>query len=333
MTNRTEYNSRILVVGATGHVGSQIVKALLRRGWPVRALVRKHDAVIHGAEGNLDYAVGDLRDKESLERALQDIDIVVSTANSIIPAGKTLSVKSISEDGYENLISACEAAGVRQFVQSSVPTYKGDKTIPELAGKRVVETRLTRSPIATTIVRNPAFTDVWMVMTGAKQAMGNDPHATTRRPFGFMKLWQNLTGNLVVKHGFLLAPGGKKHGAPLITTRDVAEMMVGTVGRQDAFNRIIEAGGPEWLTWGDVAELLSQKTGRKVRTLTMPGWFAALGQVMLQPFMPSAGNVLGLVKLVASYQPHWENPPVVAEFDLPVQMTVSDYLDKNWQAT
>ena len=141
---------RTLVVGATGHVGSQVVKSLLRRGRPVRALVRSQGRVIHGAGGlgDLDYAVGDLSDRESLKRALDGVDIVVSSANSIIPSGRTLSVAKINDEGSDRLIAEAEQAGVRQFVQSSVPTWERESTVPELAGKRMVEQRLASSPIA-----------------------------------------------------------------------------------------------------------------------------------------------------------------------------------------
>lgn len=323
---------RTLVVGATGQVGSQVAKILLNKGMPVRALVRSPEKRIHQATGDLEYAVGDLRDRESLKRALDGVERVVSSANSIIPDGKTLSVKAMNEDGYDALIDEAEKAGVTQFVQSSVPTWEREATVPELAGKRVLEDRLLRSPIKTTIVRNPAFTDVWLVMTGVLQAQSEDPHATTRRPYGFMKMWQGMVGNFAVGRGIMLAPGGPDHGAPLICTRDVAEMMAGSVGREETYDRIIEAGGPQWLTWREVAELVSQKAGRKVRPISMPGWFAATGQSMMRPIMPSAYNVLGLVKLVASHQPRWEAPSIVDELGLPPQITVAEYLDRNWSS-
>ena len=325
---------RTLVVGATGHVGSQVVKSLLRRGRRVRALVRRDGRVIHGAEGlgDLDYSVGDLSDRESLKRALDGVDIVVSSANSIIPSDRTLSVASINDEGSERLIAEAEQAGVRQFVQSSVPVWEHESTVPELAGKRLLEQRLEASPMAATIVRNPAFMDVWMVMTGCRQLMGPDPHATTRRPYGFMRMWQRMVGNLVAERGILLAPGGAKHGTPMIASRDVAEMMAAAVGRQDMFDRTVEAGGPEWLTWGEVAEKLSRKTGRRVRAVPMPGWFAAVGQKAMRPLAPSAANVLGLVNLVSSFQPRWEAPAIVGELDLPAQITLDRYIEENWDA-
>ncbi|MEM8791454.1 MAG: NmrA family NAD(P)-binding protein [Pseudomonadota bacterium] len=326
----------VLVAGATGQIGSHVIPILLAKGHKVRALIRRSGATIHGIdEGAIEYAIGSLEDKPSLERALQGIDTVISSANAIIPAGKKMSVKSLSETGYENFISAAEAIGVRHWIQSSVPAVnaKFDATVPELAGKRVIEERLERSPIAHTIVRNPAFMDVWMVMTGAGQNAANDhPHATTKRPYGFMKMWLAMTGALVAKRGILLAPGGRDHGSPFIAVQDVANMMAGVVGKQSAYNRILESGGPEWLTWANVAELLSKKAGRKVRIISMPAWFANIGSKLLKPFWPSASNVLALVKLVAAHQPDWKSASVVAEFDLPRQISLAEYLDRNWSA-
>lgn len=83
-------------------------------------------------------------------------------------------------------------------------------------------------------------------------------------------------------------PGGSQQGSVFISTRDVAQMMAGTVGHQNALNRIIEAGGPEWITWAEVAELLAKKIDRNVRTLPIPAWFAGIGQSIVQPIMPFA---------------------------------------------
>lgn len=324
-------DGRVLIVGATGHVGSQVAKLLLQKGCPVRVMVRREGTSIHGATGDLQYVLGDLSDPASLRRAVTDVDIIVSSANSIIPSGKTLSVKRINDSGYENLITAAEEAGVQQFVQSSVPKHPMEQTVPELAGKRLIEQRLQSSPIASTIIRNPAFMDVWLVMSGARQLIGPDPHATTRRPYNFMRVWQSITGDLVKKHGILLAPGGSQQGSVFISTRDAAQMMAGTVGHQNAFNRIIEAGGPEWITWAEVAELLAKKIDRNVRTLPIPAWFAGIGQSIVQPIMPFAANVLALVKFVAAWQPYWDSAPIVKEFNLPQQLTVAEYIELNWE--
>lgn len=69
-----------LVVGATGHVGSQVVKLLAEKGMPVRALVRKPDARVHGAPESVQYVRGDITDAASLDTALKGVKVAVSTA-------------------------------------------------------------------------------------------------------------------------------------------------------------------------------------------------------------------------------------------------------------
>lgn len=266
--------------------------------------------------------MGDLADRNSLRQALQGVTYVVSTANSIIPVGKTMGPAEINSDGAIALIEEAERAGIAHFVQSSVPVHPLQTAVPEMRGKRDVEARLTASSMPSTVVRNPAFMDVWLVIAGAVELIGPDPHATTRRPLGFMQLWQGLTGHLVARRGLLLAPGGSKRGAAFIAARDIAEMLAASVGRSELFNTTVEPGGPEWVTWAEVAQKLSRKTNRRVRVVPMPAWFAATGQTLIKPFMPSAANVLGLVRYLAADQPRWEAPDIEERLGLPPQIAV-----------
>lgn len=322
---------RTLVVGATGHVGSQVVKILASQGRNVRALVRRPGATVHGAPQEVEYTLGDLNDAESLASALRGVKTVVSTATALIPTNRKDSVTNLNLGGYDTLITACERAGVEQFVQASVPSHPVEAHISELSGKRAIERRLARSPMSTTVIRNPAFTDVWLVMVGAKGAMGNDPHATTRRPFGFMQFWQSLTGDLVAKRGLMLAPGGAEHGSVFVTTEDVAHMLAGCVGHSEADNVVWEAGGPAWVTWREVATLFSAKLDKPVRVLPLSARMATFSQSLLTPFYESAANVLGLVRLVATYQPHWDSTSLVKKLDLPKQTTVAEYIEQNFE--
>lgn len=324
---------RILVAGATGQVGSQSVRLLLDKGHFVRALVRKTGqtvAGLEGAGGTLEYAVGCLEDRGSLDRALAGFDTVVSSANGIIPSGKAMLVASMAAGEYEEFIAAAGNAGVRHWVQSSVPTWEREHQVSEVTGKRLIEAQLDRSAIATTIIRNPAIMHVWLVKAGAQHAAANHPHTTTKRPYGFMKMWQALTGNLVAKLGVFLSPGGRAQWAPFIATIDVAQLMSAVVGQQASYNRTLEAAGPEWLSWSEVADLLSDKSGRNMRVVKLPGWFARTGQILVSPFSSTAANVLGLLNPVASHQPRWEAPQTTPEFNMPPQTTVAEHLDQNW---
>ncbi len=317
----------VLVVGATGHVGSQVVRALAAQGRPVRAMVRRPGDRVHGAPEHVTRVIGDLHDPGSLERALDGVQVVVSTANGIIPRKGTKGATQVNAAGAQHLVDAAERAGIRRFVQSSVPAHALDAVVPELRGKRAIEARLAEAPIETVVVRNPAFTDVWLAMAGVASAISPDPHATVRRPYGFMRRYLAVVAGLTERRGVLLAPGGPEHGAPLITTRDVALLLAACVDHPAAANQTLEVGGPEWLSWRQIAALVGERLGRRVRPVTLPAWAASLGRTILRPLAPSASNVLGLTQLVATFQPRWHASPWVARLGLPPQQTVGAYLD------
>lgn len=321
---------RFLVIGATGHVGSKIAGRLAERGCDVTAMVRKPGARIEDPyNGTMKYVVGDLSDENSIRRALIGVDIVISTANGIIPQKRGDHARGVNDQALR-LIDLCEEAGVRRFVQSSVPSFEGDQRVPELAGKRRIEARLKASPMQSIVVRNAAFMDVFLVMGGFGGAADRSAHATTKRDYGFVKLYMKMICNLSEKHGLFLAPGGASHGTPTISTRDVAEMIVGAALYEGTDNLLIEASGPEWLTWRQIADVIGEKTGRKIRIIPLPAWLARFNQWLATPFSKPAANIFALMSFVASYQPRWDSAPVVKRFGLPKQWTVSDYLDLNY---
>lgn len=323
-------DQRFLVIGATGHVGSKIAILLADRGYDVTALVRSDGATIRDPHwGTIRYVTGDLADEQSMIKAVEGIDVVISTANGIVPQKKSDTASSVNDQAL-TLIDICEGAGVKRFVQSSTPSYPKEDRVPELAGKRRLERRLQASPMQSVVVRNAAFMDVFLVMGGFKQAMDRSAHATVNRNYGFTKFWMSLTGNLVEKRGLFLAPGGAKHGTPIIATRDVAEMIVGAALHPGTADMLIEASGPQWLTWREIADTIASRTGRRVRIIPVPARLARLNQSLAQPFSASAASVFALIGFVAAYQPHWDSAETVHQLGLPPQLTVADYLDQNY---
>ena len=322
---------RFLVIGATGHVGSKITGLLAERGYKVTAMVRKPGAMILDPyNGVIEYVVGDLSDERSINAALKGIDVVISTANGIMPQKRGDSASRVN-DAAERLITLCEEAGVQRFVQSSVPAYEHENRVPELSGKRRIESRLFASSMQSVIVRNPAFMDVFIPMGGFAGAQDHSAHATTKRRYGFVQFYNSLVGDFVEKRGWFIAPGGARHGTPMISTRDVAEMIVGAAVAPDRENILVEAGGPEWLNWREIADIIGAKTGRKIRLIPLPGWLARLNQAIATPFSAPAANIFALMGFVASFQPRWTSDEVVRRFNLPKQLTVSDYLDLNYR--
>ena len=112
-----------LVTGATGFVGSHLVRFLAARGQRVRALVRPNSAsppIDILAAIPIERAIGDLRDASSLAAAVEGVDTVFHVAADYrLWAPDPAEIYSSNVEGTRNLLSASRAAGVRKFVYTS----------------------------------------------------------------------------------------------------------------------------------------------------------------------------------------------------------------------
>jgi dihydroflavonol-4-reductase len=111
---------KTLVTGGTGFVGANVVRALLRRGTEVRALVRSGSDVRHLADLDLELVQGDLRDRQSLEEALQGCGTVYHVAAVYsLWASHRQEIYASNVTGTVNLLEAASAVGVEKIVHTS----------------------------------------------------------------------------------------------------------------------------------------------------------------------------------------------------------------------
>jgi len=110
----------ILVTGATGHVGNVLVRELLERGQPVRALVLPGEdrASLQGLP--VEQVDGDVLKPASLAPAFQGVDIVYHLAAiiAILPGQEAL-MRQVNVEGTRNVVRAALTAGVRRMVYTS----------------------------------------------------------------------------------------------------------------------------------------------------------------------------------------------------------------------
>src|SRR6185503_13946159 len=101
----------ILVVGATGLLGTEICKRLRSRESPTRALVRL-DAPGEAAIRRLgiDVVHGDLKNRQSIGAACRGCSTVITTANSMSSRNRADSFESVDRDGTLNLLNEAERA-------------------------------------------------------------------------------------------------------------------------------------------------------------------------------------------------------------------------------
>jgi uncharacterized protein YbjT (DUF2867 family) len=155
----------VTVVGASGALGSQIAKELLAKGARVRALVRPTtDRSKLESLGVTDFVTADLRDSESLGRALaaepRSEAVVASAAGFSAHSARTKGDNSKTDtDGYRSLVDATRAAGIPRFVLISILECDQAPQLPHFAPKLQTEMYLQQTGQPYLSLRAAAFLD------------------------------------------------------------------------------------------------------------------------------------------------------------------------------
>src|SRR5436190_9175348 len=197
----TRRRVKVLVVGATGQLGSAVVRKLADRGARVRACVRTTSRYEHLKRDGVEIAFGDLTDPSTLDPLCANIDALIATANTATPRLRGDSFRAVDEEGYKNLIDACVRQRVGQFVYASIVAHPDLDALPLSRAKRITEARLRQSGLAYTVVRADAFMDVHFSMMGSDLPVHGAEAATVERPFWFSTRFFQTIKHDMAQHG------------------------------------------------------------------------------------------------------------------------------------
>jgi uncharacterized protein YbjT (DUF2867 family) len=232
----------ILVTGSTGNVGTQLVKELVARYTPFRALVRTNmDAERLRAQG-IETIIGDFAEPESLRVALQGIERVFLLCSSG-PMQPALE---------ETVVNEAKRAGVRHLVKLSI-----------LAADSQSECVFFR----------------WHGQSEeAIQASGLE--YTFLRPNSFMQSFVRDFAYSIAQEGEFRVPvaDGK---ISFIDARDIAAVAAIVLRERGHEGRTYDLTGPVALSYADAATLLSVRLGKQVNYISVPA-NAARQEIWLQ---------------------------------------------------
>lgn len=232
----------VLVAGAAGNVGSQVVRELGERGATVRAFVRDAQRAAQRLGGDVELAVGDFEDPTALRRAMQGVDrVFVTTSNG---------PRHVAQENA--IIDAAAAAWVQRIVKlSSIGARVGSPlSFADAHGR--IERHLFGCPVPS-VVLNATF------------LMSN----------------LFASAETIRASGQILAPGGEAKIA-MIDPRDVAASAAvtllddGDAGRGHE-GRAYLLTGPQLVTYAEVAADLSTVTGRSIAFVDVPDDVARAG--------------------------------------------------------
>jgi uncharacterized protein YbjT (DUF2867 family) len=233
--NNSNNPSTVVVAGATGFLGSEICRQLLEKNIKVKGLVRTtSDAnkVAHLTASGVETIEGDLKDKASLEKALQGVSAIISTVSSSLSRQEGDSIKTVDDEGQINLVDAAVKAGVKQFIFISFCEL-GE--FPLQNAKRKVEKHLSESGLNYTVLQPTYFMEVWL-----SPALGFD--------------YPNAKATIY---------GEGKNKVSWIAIKDVAAFAVAALDNPAAKNKIIELGGPQALSPLEAVNIFETAKGTK----------------------------------------------------------------------
>jgi uncharacterized protein YbjT (DUF2867 family) len=232
----------VLVVGATGLVGSELCQQLIRQGETVKALVRttsSREKTETLRSSGVELCLGDLKDPQSVVAACRGVDAVISTASSTMSRQPGDSIQSVDADGQLNLVNAAKNVGVGRFIFVSFRRTPG-VSFPLGDAKREVEDALT--DLNFTVIQASWFMEVWL-----SPALGFDYVNQAATIYG--------TGTNPISW---------------VSFRDVAQICAVALRHPEASRKTIEFGGPEALSPLQVVSRFENAGGRQFRLEHVP---------------------------------------------------------------
>ena len=242
-----------LVTGATGLLGNNIVRLLLERGEPVRALVRE-TADPRPLDGlDVDVVGGDLQDPVSLQQACQGVSEVVHAA-AFVAIGRTeaAAAQRINVDGTKALAVAAHAVGARMVHVSSVDAL-APATPPGLAD----EETLGSKPACPYVTTKRAAEDV------IRQAVQRGLHAMIVNPAFMLGPWdwKPSSGRMLLEVALRFSPAAPLGGVSICDVRDVAAGCLAALQRGQVGRQYILAGHN--MTYFEAWKLFAEAAGSR----------------------------------------------------------------------
>lgn len=262
-----------VVFGGSGFIGRNVVRELARRGWRIRAAVRRpHHALFlrpMGAVGQVQLFQANVRHRPSVERAVKGADAVINLVGILHQEGAQ-NFARVQAQGAVAIAEAAATEGVKTFVH--VSAIGADEAGPSLYAKtKGAAERAVRETVPTATIMRPS------VVFGPEDQFFNKFATLLSMAPAFIPLP-------------LLFGGGVTKFQPVYVD-DVADAICAALERPQSAGRVYELGGPRVYTFRQLLEFVLAETG--YRRILAPVPFA------LAPVIGFAGECVGALPFFA----------------------------------
>lgn len=256
------------VTGASGHIGGNVVRELLKKGRKVRAVIGKDDRAVRGLD--VEIVSADIADIDSLLKAFKGADSVYHLAGVIsVDGDKDGSVRKANVAGVQNIINACIKSGTSNLVHFSsihaYSTYPVDQDIDETRSLALSESchAYDRSKAeGQELIQKACIKGLNAVVVNPTGVIGPYDFKPSRMGSFFLDIYHGRFPALV------------NGGYNWVDARDVAIGAILAEEKGKCGESYILGGS--WVHICDVAALIEKTTGRKVPKFATPLWLAGI---------------------------------------------------------
>ncbi len=244
---------KILLAGATGYLGSHIAKKLNQSDCDLRVIVRSPDKLSQPGIDFRDVFQAELTSPETIKDCCRGIDTVISTVG-ITRQKDGLTYMDVDYQANMNLLNEARESGVRKFIYVSVLNGENLRHLAICNAKEQFVEQLQKSGLEYCVIRpNGFFSDMAEFYAMAKK------------------------GNV-----YVFGSGEQKTNP--IHGEDLAEICVDAIDRTD---QVIEVGGPETLTYNEIAKIAFEVAGTELKITRIPNWVRVIVLRLIRVFTNS----------------------------------------------
>lgn len=280
---------RILITGATGYVGSRLLKLLEDRDYEIRCMARKPEYLKSKVSERIDVVRGDVLEPESLDEALSDIDTAFYFIHSM---GAKNSFEEKDSEGAKNFAEAAEKAGVRRIIYLGGLGSSDKKLSPHLRSRHETGDALRMGKVQVIELR-------------ASVVLGTG------------SLSFEIIRALVEKLPVMTTPKWVYVDTQPIAISDLLQYIEASIELDVKENKIFQVGCKDIVTYGDLMQEYARQRGLKRYILPVPvlsPWLSSLWLGLVTPVYARIGR-----KIIESLK----NPTIITD------NSSADYFDIN----
>jgi uncharacterized protein YbjT (DUF2867 family) len=234
--------SLILIAGATGYVGGELLKPLLREGYTVRCLARRPDVLREMKLPGLEVVAGDVLNAASVKAAMAGVSTAYYLVHSM---GSTQSFEEQDRIGAQNFADAARNAGVQRIIYLGGLGHSNEQLSPHLRSRHEVG-EILRS------------TCVPVIEFRASVVIGSG------------SLSFEMIRSLVERLPVMIAPRWVSVAAQPIAVADLLAYLLAALDYPTETSKIFEIGGSDQTSYGDMMHEYARQRGLKRLFISVP---------------------------------------------------------------